>query len=125
MVCEDHDAMASAPDRLDAAILDLASDNDGLWEFTFMAGHHQRDPVDVRIERVSANPEFFRDLHQAMVDLVRVGYLTIRTGSGDDLTTDEAVAVLGDASNWELGPDAENDGYRVALTARGEAARTT
>jgi hypothetical protein len=65
-----------------------------------------------------------------MVEMVRAGYVTIRTGSGDDLTTDEAVAVLGDPSNWvppsELGGwDAESDGYWVALTVRGEAARTS
>lgn len=112
-----------------AAILDLALDNDGLWEFTYIGGERHRDPHS-GIERVSANPDAFRDLHQSMIDLLRAGYITIRSGSGEDLDTDEAVAVLSDASNWALPSpapgswEAENEAYRVALTARGESART-
>jgi hypothetical protein len=79
--------MAPANDQLNAAILDLASDNDGLWEFTYIGGKRHRDPGDdVSIERLSANPDEFRDLHQPMIHLLRAGYITIRTGSGENST---------------------------------------
>ena len=73
-------------DKLQGQILELASDNDGLWEFSFIGGQRRRDSADdSRIERVSANPNAFRDLHQPMIEMVRAGYITIRTASGDDL----------------------------------------
>jgi hypothetical protein len=112
--------MAAPLEPLYVEILDLASDNDGLWEFAFIGGQRHRDADDSRIERVSANPDAFRDVHQPMIEMVRAGYINLRAPSGEDLSAEEAVAVLSDASSWALDP---NDAYSVVLTTRGEAAR--
>jgi hypothetical protein len=126
--------MAPPLDPLEEKILDIASDNDGLWEFLFIDGERGREPSDPpSIERISANPDAFPLLHPRMVNLVRAGYITIRAGSAgsDDLSTEEAVTVLSDASNWVApwepggGWLTKSDAYWVALTTRGEAARTS
>jgi hypothetical protein len=55
-----------------------------------------------------------------MIEMVRAGYITLQAPSGDDLSAEEAVAVLSDASCWALDPP---DAYWVVLTPGGEAAR--
>jgi predicted exporter len=114
---------------LDKEILKTAADNDGLWEFAYIGGLVERVVDTPNLERVSPNPEAFRDLHQAMIALLKSGYIAIRTQPfREDMNVEEAVAVLMDAETWVLpwesggAPETRSDAYWVRLTPIGEAA---
>jgi hypothetical protein len=98
-------------------LLDMALDNDGLWEF-----------ADVQAAGSKAvGADAHRELREPMIDLVRAGFVTL-FDKGGDLSVEGTIEVLSDPANWVLpwdeGGDWESgaDAFGVRATPLGERA---